>query len=534
MNLKNRYFSNLKPFQRVELSLIILLAFVIPFSWKISLYIQAALFVTTILKVVFEQKHIANPIQKKHKWIYITIISVWLIHLIGMIHTHEHAEGWKQLGQKMSFVLYPIIFFISDMSYITRRHLHTICYGLVCGVLLFFVINVTDALYDVLANNVASYRLYDKYLMEIIYQHHSYIAMYANLAIAFCFIECVTNKQRKIQILNTILLVLLSVFVILLSSRAGLICMILLFFFLWLWLFVLLKQHKKGMIMGITAILFITISFFIFPNTTARFENIPSSISTKTYQDQRIVQYRAINKIVPQCWLFGFGTGDYRLHIAQAYQQRQTTIINRIEPLNGIYDNDFFIQRQLFINSIVNYRLSSKSNYKVSPKMIEFIKTNAASYNCDFYSVRDNIQELLYIHYAIDNNTNAHNQYLETLLAVGIIGVALLLACGIVPLVVLYKNKCFNTLFAALLFIVGFNNIFESMLEKQSGIIFMLLFYLLLFNFSINVGSKTTLEPQPSTTFRLLYVDMIVNFGRRPKNTKHTKAQNHKYSSLQP
>ena len=74
---------------------------------------------------------------------------------------------------------------------------------------------------------------------------------------------------------------------------------------------------------------------------------------------------------------------------------------------------------------------------------------------------------------------NAHNQYLETTLSIGLIGLAVLLFWLAWPLAVawvgLYRRKVRASVFWQILmltFVVAFNLMFESMLERQMGLLF--------------------------------------------------------------
>ena len=88
------------------------------------------------------------------------------------------------------------------------------------------------------------------------------------------------------------------------------------------------------------------------------------------------------------------------------------------------------------------------------------------------------------IRFAIDNEINAHNMFFDTLISVGIIGVLLLLAYFIIPLVLWIKRKQFDMLYFSFLIMIGFNALFESIFEVQLGIIFFCFFNSLLFTMS--------------------------------------------------
>jgi len=76
-----------------------------------------------------------------------------------------------------------------------------------------------------------------------------------------------------------------------------------------------------------------------------------------------------------------------------------------------------------------------------------------------------------------DRYLNAHNQYLQTTITLGILGLAslfLILVGGF-----RYAIKKRNVLFFSFLILIGLNMLFESMLEQQAGVIFITLFFTL-------------------------------------------------------
>jgi O-antigen ligase len=87
------------------------------------------------------------------------------------------------------------------------------------------------------------------------------------------------------------------------------------------------------------------------------------------------------------------------------------------------------------------------------------------------------------------NKLNPHNQFFQTTLAIGVIGLLLLLVMLGVQLKYGYTKKSLLLMFFVLS--LGFNMLFESMLELQSGIVFYTLVICLLIN---QVMSKKEIE----------------------------------------
>ena len=79
-----------------------------------------------------------------------------------------------------------------------------------------------------------------------------------------------------------------------------------------------------------------------------------------------------------------------------------------------------------------------------------------------------------------DENYNPHNQYLQVAVEIGVVG--LLIFVGLLGMIFFYAVKLKNVLLFLLCGNLAFNCIFESMLQRQSGIVFYTFFLILLYN----------------------------------------------------
>lgn len=82
--------------------------------------------------------------------------------------------------------------------------------------------------------------------------------------------------------------------------------------------------------------------------------------------------------------------------------------------------------------------------------------------------------------YAAENNYNAHNQYLETAVALGIVGLLVLLMLLLYPLYFYWKSESFFVPFAFISILMA-NLMVESMASRIVGVMFFALFYCLFF-----------------------------------------------------
>ena len=144
---------SLKPFQLTEYIFLVLFAYTIPISWRISTYVMVALFVTTILKGVFENGFKPNMQQYKNRTAYFLLIAFWVIYAVSFLYSDNSTEARIQIGKKLSFLLFPLFFLCSNLSYLTKNRIRAIIYVLILGVFTLFFINIIWAIYDILFND---------------------------------------------------------------------------------------------------------------------------------------------------------------------------------------------------------------------------------------------------------------------------------------------------------------------------------------------------------------------------------------------
>lgn len=76
-----------------------------------------------------------------------------------------------------------------------------------------------------------------------------------------------------------------------------------------------------------------------------------------------------------------------------------------------------------------------------------------------------------------EHHLNAHNQYTETTLAIGVVGLLVMLFWLVMPLYIAWRRKAGFWEVLVLTFIVMFSLLFESILERQMGMQFVALLY---------------------------------------------------------
>lgn len=472
-------FRELKSFQLAEYILLLSFAFVIPFSWTIATYVMIALFFTSILRGFFENGYSINKSQYKNKFAYFIFIAFWFIYAISFLYSDDSAEARIQIGKKLSFLLFPIFFLCSNLSYLTKDRIRTIMYFFVFGTLALFIVNFIWATYDVLFENAKNERFYDPIflLKGTGYIHHAYISIYTCLGITFCFTELFNKNLLKSNILNIIFIIFLLTFTIISRSRAGLLCIVLIFAILLIWLIFYRKKYKTGIYVGLIMACVTTTSILFFKDSVKRVTDTVNNLQNIEKEDRRISIYKGCKELIFDNFVFGVGAGDRPNETLNSYQKKKEEIIAKIKPSNNINDNDFDKKRRECLDAIWKKHKGTLDNntFKYAEKM-------ADEYGCDYVSVRENLATYLNINVLIESDCNAHNQFADTIIAIGIFGLLLYLSMFIMPIYLWIKNKQFDIVFFTLLFIIAFNSLFESIMERQMGIMFFVFFYFLLFH----------------------------------------------------
>ena len=84
------------------------------------------------------------------------------------------------------------------------------------------------------------------------------------------------------------------------------------------------------------------------------------------------------------------------------------------------------------------------------------------------------------IEHALELKLNAHNQYLQTFMTLGIPGIATLLLMLLLPMIAAFRNRYF--LYFVFLLLFSLNILVESMFEMQGGVVWYAFFNIMLFS----------------------------------------------------
>jgi len=393
----------MKRLEQIQFGTLLLAVACIAINWRAGLWATLAFAFVSLLRLVvglFENKGrsaILNPaIEPRMRWGLWAMVGYWLLLLLSMIYSDDTATGWSLLFIKASILFYPLSFLLTDTRYLTSKHLRIIGYALVAALLLAFFFYVGAAIVK-MADGAS---LESVTGLRFDPRHHTYTALYLAVALLFIHYELTTYwsslpRWRRRALATAF--PLLVIYVILVNSRSGMLTLYGVELYIVLhyaftrrnWLRTLLLAVVLG---GFTAGMEVAL-----PGHDDRLATTISDVSS----DERIMIYKSDLESWMESPLIGYGVGDYRQQMVEAYN-----------------DNDFSA--------------------------------------------------------GVENEYNAHNQYIETLLSTGLIGLAVLLFWMLWPTIQAWRTSRRDVFWLIAMFTFCFmlGCLFESMLERQMGVLF--------------------------------------------------------------
>lgn len=344
----------------------------------------------------------------------IFMVIYYLFNVIGLIHTSNFRFAHEELETKLSFLILPFVYAAGGEK--IREQLNDVLKWFVYGCVLYALICFGYSLYayfkpvyiNIEGNlyNFGTNYFYYTYLS--VFFHPSYSALYSVLAVYLMWYLYSCKVVR-----STVLIfseIVLCLFILLLSSKAGWLSLVVVGLFI---LVDLIRQRK--IVAAVLSVLilvatFLTVNIFKAPEYARRLpqmSSIEQSISGKDAMNnpvqtgaegttRRIFVWKASWEVFKDHFLIGTGTGDSKDELMKKYLE-----------------------------------LNMQNEYA--------------------------------------NKLNSHNQFFTTMIAFGVGGLIVFALCFLIPAYWSIRPKePILFIFSA---IVGLNCLFESIFERQDGVI---------------------------------------------------------------
>ena len=388
-----------------------LLAFGIPVFPKALPFIIISIVLTWLLEGNFELK-VSNIFAETKRAKALMFMVIYLLYILGMIYSSNFAYGYFDLEVKMSLIIFPVLLATFPRALLERKVAYKVLWAFVYGMIVSMLFCYSQAIYHYISSG-SLLSFYYARLSPLI--HPSYLAMYAGFAFAvvmYFILEGMITGLRKV--FAFILLGFFVLFIVMLSSKAGVIGIVMLISLFAMYMVFVRRKFIPGILTGSVYIVLFLVLFQLLPKSAERFRQSRDTLeSSETIQSEqfsstrdRLLIWWHSFEITNEHFLIGVGTGDVKDYLLSKYEEKG-------------------------------------------------------------------------MEHAREQSLNAHNQYLQTMIALGIIGLIVLLLNFILPALESIDNKDYLYLF--FLILLAFNFLFESMLETQAGVVFYAFFNTYLF-----------------------------------------------------
>lgn len=354
---------------------------------------------------------ISNEYRQKQKWgPLILFTSLFLFHIIGLVRTDNFSFAGFELQKKLSILLFPLIFVFTPK--LNSYQVKTILFSFVVACVAVSFICLSVGAYVFFISGDTSFFFYQKF-SGIVRMHAAYLALHFCFALAILIYYFMREKISVKSLTGKLFLLsisLLSASIILLSARVQIILLI-----------------AGGFIASVVFI------------------------------------KNAANKLIPVLSLLILMAG------AASFVYFIPTLKDRFkEAIN--YKDQYPIEKQWGGRALRELKWSCAAE-KIEKNLLTGVGTGDVQDELDACYKEHNYVPLLYWK---DTRYNAHNQYLDTFVELGIAGFAIVMICFGFSLFDSVRKK--NILYLIFILLFSVSCITESFLERQHGIVFYSLF----------------------------------------------------------
>ncbi|NQV02915.1 MAG: O-antigen ligase family protein, partial [Bacteroidia bacterium] len=396
----------------VYILLFLALGFAIPIKNRMATWVIGFLVINWAVELRLWAK-LKRILHEKHNQHLLLFTGLYFIYLIGLLYTSNMEYARFDIEVKLSLLVFPLLFATIDGRVFSFLRINYIFLTYIAGCLTASIVCLINALIRYGDTGDADVFFYTQ--LSILH-HSGYLAMFVNFAVVL--VVFLTDDHLRLfkwwhLVFITLLLVFFNLVVVLLSSKMGILSLIVIYL-LMTFIFFFSKPFRIKAIFPLVMLGTVILFLLLFPQTMERVErttNVVENINSlqadaEESTGERILVWQSAWHIIQEHPFLGVGTGDVKDALLEEYS------------LNGIK-------------------------------------------------------------YAYSRRLDAHNQYLQTYLSVGLIGFIVLVTMLAWPGVLAFRRKNYIYFFFLLLF--SMNILTESMFENQAGVVFYAFFNALLF-----------------------------------------------------
>lgn len=415
--------------QQVNNFALLLLAFCMPLNDRLGSISIFLWVLTWILKGQFKIKITSLP----NKWLFWGLILYFSFYLIYLPRAYDFSNGIYKIEQKLSILVFPIIFILSNNQ--IKSNTATILKAFILG-------NITASLLCIFnaVNNCFNYINGLWVFNYHVYEYPKNTSFWETISVRTNYFSGEFLSIFKAHSYFS-MYIAFSVLIIIYFFRTKII-----------------KTKLSKIFYGVSLVFFTIMMFLL--QSRSNFVALPIITITliinelhKNYNTKKLLIY----------------LGIFCLTISAIFSSEH--IRNNIHEIKNISLNNF-------VTNIKDYDLRYREWYAATKLIKENFWFGTSPANAS--EQLNNMYGKLGYDIALKNSFNAHNQYLQSFLENGIFGFLILIFIIAYGFIAAIKQHNFLLFFLVLLLSVNF--LFESMLNRMAGVVFMM-FFLNLFSF---------------------------------------------------
>jgi O-antigen ligase len=352
----------------------------------------------------------------KSNYVLLASIGLYLLYLLGMLYSFNLSFGAKVLETKLSLLLLPLVY--AAYIDVTKEKINTYLKYFVFGCIFYGIVcfgHATYAYFKPVYVDLYGYPYYlgfnyFYYTYLSVFFHPSYSAMFSVFGLWIIIIGLL-RKEVALNWKSIFAIVFLSVFILLLSSKAG-----------WLSLFLIILFSLGSLL-----------------------------VAKKTLQ---ILYF-----LVPIIGLFLI----FNVYNTTSYSDRLPKLENILKAFTEKDENNKEVTTSKDGNASRIFIWKASTHLFMQNWLMGVGTGDAKDELMKEYQVRGMTTEH-------EIALNSHNQFLSTAIAIGIIGLIILLLMLIYPFIIATKQHNYIVIGFVVLLLI--NLLVESMFETQAGLVF--------------------------------------------------------------
>lgn len=272
------------------------------------------------------------------------IVLVFLFYVAGLLYTSDLKNGWGNIERKLSLLVLPVFFTLfrpQDPDNFFDRFARFFIWGITLSAFICLGVASWNFGYELYAREHRiilesyPYTNYFFYSYLAIFMHYGYYSMFAVMAIAlqaWLFFDRFQQTGTRKKILQSLNLVFLSVFVLMLYAKAGILMMIAVYICAGIYVLVRLRNRIVTFVLLGSMVLSIVALVSFIPHTMDRITDIRQALNDKNIDKTsdestriRLLVWACAFQKIEEKWLTGYGTGDVDTVMQTTYFEQGIT-----------------------------------------------------------------------------------------------------------------------------------------------------------------------------------------------------------------